>query len=411
MVITSMKQTFFLLGVAITLANSPAACGQSSDPKVGDRPPPLKLNALLQAPDEAKASWDALKGKVVVLEFWATWCGPCVAAISHLNELAEQFKDRPVQFIAITDEDEKIIDPFLKKKPMQAWVGLDTDKSMFKDYGIKGIPHTVVVDKNGKIAAIIHPTRLTGQILQEVLAGKKPALAQSTEEGAWSISAGEVPYESDRAKPSLFQVLIRPSSADAQNHIGMSSGNGSLTISGSSVFNVLSSCYGISPVRILTNCILPAGPFDFVVKTPSKDDNVARNWLRQAVETTFGLGAKRQTNQMDVFLLSVAKPDADGLAPTVSNGGSSSSSGPGRIQAINAAIESLAVDLENRLGKPVIDETGLTNHYDFELKWKDEGDKHSKSGVLVRAIREQLGLELKAAKRPVEVLVVDRVAK
>jgi thiol-disulfide isomerase/thioredoxin len=127
-----LKRNISPLVAAITLAGLLVARGQTSEPKVGEQPPPLELKVLLQAQPGTKASWDALKGKVVVLEFWATWCGPCVAAISHLNELADHFKDRPVQFIAITDEDENIISPFLKKKPIHAWVGLDTDKSMFR---------------------------------------------------------------------------------------------------------------------------------------------------------------------------------------------------------------------------------------------------------------------------------------
>jgi len=402
-----MRKNISLLVAAIALAVLLIAQAQSSEPKAGDQPPPLKLKTLLQAPEGIKASWGALKGKVVVLEFWATWCGPCVGAIPHLNELADQFKDRPVQFIAITDEDEKVIAPFLKKKPMHAWIGLDTDKSMFKDYGITGIPHTVVVDKTGRIAAIAHPVGLSEQVLNDVLAGKKLALAQPTQQRG--IRAGEVPYESDRGQPALFQVLIQPSSADSQN--GMSSGNGSLTISGMTVFDVLSSCYGISRFRILTNSTLPAGKFDFVVKTPAKDYDAAKSWLRQAVEAAFGLVAKRQTNEMDVLLLSVAMPNAVGLAPTVSNGGSSFNSGPGQFQVINQPIGSIAGTLEYMLGKPVIDETGLTNHYDFELKWTAGGDERAAANPLIRAVREELGLQLTAARRPVEVLVVERLSK
>lgn len=70
-----------------------------------------------------------------------------MAAIPHLNELADKFKDQPVQFIAITDEEENVTVTFLKRKPIRAWVGLDTDKSMFKAYGVSGIPHTVIVDR------------------------------------------------------------------------------------------------------------------------------------------------------------------------------------------------------------------------------------------------------------------------
>lgn len=394
----------------MAFAAFPLARGQSSQPKAGDQPPPLKLKTLLQAPEETKASWGALKGKVVVLEFWATWCGPCVGAISHLNDLADRFKDRPVQFIAVTDEDEKVIAPFLKKKPMHAWIGLDTDKSMFKDYGITSIPHTVVVDKTGRIAAITHPVELTEQALSDVLAGKKLALAQPTQQGG--TRAGEVPYESNRGQPALFQVLIQPSSADPQPGSGMScSVNGSLTISGMTVFDLLSSCYGISPVRILTNSTLPAGKFDFVVKTPAKEDAAARSWLRPAVEAAFGLVAKRQTNEMDVLLLSVALPNAVGLAPTVSSGGSTYSCEPGRVEAINQSSGCIAGTLEAWLRKPVIDETGLTNGYDFELKWAVGGDERATTDALIRAVRERLGLELTVARRPVEVLVVQRVSK
>jgi uncharacterized protein (TIGR03435 family) len=114
---------------------------------------------------------------------------------------------------------------------------------------------------------------------------------------------------------------------------------------------------------------------------------------------------------MAVFVLSVAESKPDKLTPTVSTGGSSSQSGPGRLQAVNQSIGSLAWSLEGQLGKPVLDETGLTNNYDYELKWTEAGDEHPKPDVLVQAVRDQLGLELKPATRPIEMLVVDKAAK
>jgi len=401
-----MKTT--LLAVVVSFGLLHVALGEPAGPKIGDSPPAFGLERLLQAPDGTKASWASLKGKVVVLEFWATWCGPCVGAIPHLNELANTLKDKPIQFIAVTDEDEKIIASFLKRKPIHAWIGLDTDRSMFKDYAITGIPHTVVVDKKGKIVAITHPTMLTEQVLSDVLAGKRLALAAPSQDHRGGIRPGYLPYGGDHEPTNLFQVLIRPSPPEMQDGGSMASGNGGLTICGNTVFDVFSSCYDINLVRVITNTVLPEGKFDFVVKTPFKEGDAARTWLRQAVESTFGLQARRETREMPVYILSVQRQDADNLAPTVSTGGSSGQSGPGKLQAINQPISSLAGGLESMLHSPVLDETGLTNHYDYELKWTEEAEGRPKPEAMVQAVREQLGLQLTPARRPIEVIVIEK---
>ena len=377
---------------------------ETNEPKTGDKPPPLGLEDLLQAPAGANASWAALKGKVVVLEFWATWCGPCVAAVPHLNELADQFQDKPVLFIAITDEEQKVVETFLKKKRIHAWIGLDTDKSMFKAYGVTGIPHTVVVDKNGKIAGITHPTALTEKHLKDLLAGKKIALA-SPQRGE-GLRAGEFPGNTKPESAPLFQVIISPSESENNSS---ASGGGRLTVLGSTVMNILTLCYSINSMRIVTNSALPDSKFDFVIKTPVGQDNTAKDWLRQAVETTFGLTAQREPREMDVFVLTAGSLVAERLTPTASTEGSSSSFGPGRFKGVNQPISSLAWGLESILKKPVIDQTALTNRYDLELQWEEKDQEHPDPDTLIGAVREQLGLDLTPAKRPVEVLVVDKV--
>jgi uncharacterized protein (TIGR03435 family) len=77
---------------------------------------------------------------------------------------------------------------------------------------------------------------------------------------------------------------------------------------------------------------------------------------------------------------------------------------------VNGTLGSLAADLEGFLGTPVLDETHLTNHYDFQLKWPAKEGENPRPGTLMNALRQQLGLKLAPAKRSVEVIVVDRVS-
>ena len=67
----------------------------------------------------------------MVLEFWATWCSPCVASLPHLNQLVESLDPTKFQFISIDDEDLKAVQSFLTKKKMSGWVGVDASGGRF----------------------------------------------------------------------------------------------------------------------------------------------------------------------------------------------------------------------------------------------------------------------------------------
>ena len=137
--------------------------------RVGERAPKLGIEELLQAPKGMAADWKSLAGKVVVLEFWATWCGPCIVSLPHLNELVEKFKDKPVRFISVTNENRLVVERFLSQRQVRGWIGLDTDNSMMADYGVGSIPYTVVVDKTGTVRAITRPAKLSERFLTRLL--------------------------------------------------------------------------------------------------------------------------------------------------------------------------------------------------------------------------------------------------
>lgn len=146
---------------------------------VGEPAPPLSVSRLLQAPPGAAANWPALRGKAVVLEFWATWCAPCVAQIPRWNAMIERHKGQPVQFIALTAEDLDLVAGFLQTHPMAGWIALDAGERTFSTYGVESVPFTVLVDAKGVVRAITSLDHLTDADVNALIAGRElDALAQ-----------------------------------------------------------------------------------------------------------------------------------------------------------------------------------------------------------------------------------------
>lgn len=390
-----LKAWLFLVVVFLGLSIQMAS---SSDLKRGDKPPLLQAAALLQAPPGASMDAKSLHGKVVVLEFWATWCGPCVAAIPHLNELADKFKGQPVQFIAITAEDEATIKPFLTKRPIHAWVALDTDRAMNNAYGVRSIPHTVVLGKDGKIAAITYPTMLTEKHIHDLLAGKKIDLKEP------GFGEEAVKNQDSSQRPPLFQVLVRHS---IYTNSSCGQGNGTLNARAWSVRDILPFAFDVRQDRILTNAPLPEGKYDFNITQPRGEDGTISTLLQQALKSAFGLTGSRETNDVEVLLLKVKVPDAAGLVVSPTPSGSFRY-GPGDIEGMNVSMSAMAAALESCLKKPVLDETGLTNRYDVTLKWEQKSVNEPNSGGLLKALREQLGLDLEPATRPIEMVRIEQ---
>jgi thiol-disulfide isomerase/thioredoxin len=96
-----------------------------------------------------------LTGKVVMLDFWATWCGPCIAALPKVNEVATKYKDKGVVFYAVNQQEEaSIIKEFLAAQKWELPVALDLAGEVGKLYAVEGIPQTVIIDKQGKIQVV-----------------------------------------------------------------------------------------------------------------------------------------------------------------------------------------------------------------------------------------------------------------
>lgn len=197
----STKSTVF--GAAI-LAAVLLSAGESQAQKlgVGDDAPPLVASRWVKG--EAVSRFET--GTVYVIEFWATWCGPCRAVIPHVTELQKKYEGKVVVIgMNVFEQDESLVEPFVNEmgEKMGYRVALDdkseepggaTAKFWMEASGQQGIPTSFIIDKAGKIAWIGHPMSMA-PVLEKVVAGTYDpgkAAEEAREQADRARRAGEI---------------------------------------------------------------------------------------------------------------------------------------------------------------------------------------------------------------------------
>lgn len=345
--------------------------------EIGKPVPHYTFSNILNS-KENKISLKDLKGKTVILEFWATWCGPCIPAMKKLDSLQKEFKDN-LEIIAISAENEDRLEKFIKSTSTS--LRIVSDSTHTESFKYKVIPHSVIIDKNGIVRAITNPENINVDVIKNLISNNKIDLdlkddfyidPNSKVNTIKKVANSNYRIELksyDQEKRGGSQILKDPEG----NINGIEMWNSPIPRLYQTLFEIA------SPSRMKYKDSLGENDFPYeknyqynlTIEVSHKYQDKWREIGIDFLNENFDVNAKMGIDTLDCYVLK----NVDSTIKE-SNSDSSEYMFMGTIlKTKKIKMSQLAEYLENFTSIPVLDQTNLNGEYDIELEWQAEDPK------------------------------------
>lgn len=394
------KLFLILLLIAITFSSCK---NENKVATLNEKVPNYTFTDILNS-TEKELSIQNLRGKPIILEFWTTWCGPCIPAMKKLDSLQKKFKDK-LEIITVSYDNRDRLKNYIETTKTSLRIAYDT--THFKSFEYRYIPHTIIIDKDGYVRAITSPEHINENVIKTLINENEISLAIKSDYKDDTTNVEQLKVINDKEK------IIRLTNYNPSNGAGyMPKRNIDGEINGfdfwnSTIVQIYSALYDNIPNnKTVYRNGLTKNDFEY------KEENLynltieVSEELEEGIYQTsidfmnsyFDVSARKVVDTLQCYVLkNVDNILQESKTITPEN----TFRGP-MFKSYGYGINKLIAYLDNFVGLPVVDLTGLTKKYDIELNWQFSNPKTLNSELK----KYGLVLEKSETKMPVEVLEI-----
>ena len=368
--------TKLLLFLVLTICIPPSK-NENTIAELGKPVPNYTFRNILNS-KENEISVRTLKGKIVILEFWATWCGPCIPAMKKMDSLQKEFKE-DIEIITISAESTNRLERFIKSSNTYLRIVSDTTHTALFKYKI--IPHSIVIDKEGIVRAITSPENIDKNVIENLISNNKMDLELKDDfyiDPNLDVKSIKTVANSDyRIELKSFDQEKRGGShilKDIEGNInGIEMWNSPIPRLYQTLFNVT------SPSRTIYRDGLSEADFPYqkehqynmIIEVSNKYQDTWREIGIDFLNESLDVNARMGVETLECYVLK----NVDNTI-TESNSETSDYLFMGSVLKSKKIKMSVLADyLEDFTLTPVLDKTNLKGEYDIHLEWQEEDPK------------------------------------
>ena len=398
-----MKKLLFVL----LLFSVASVTGQNYILKTGDHFPGVVLKPMVNAPFDQLYLDGYDSKKIFILNFWGTWCSPCIPEMDSLAKLQEKFQQQ-IQVIGVSNDPGARLKKYIASKPSNIWLASDTSSLLYQMLNLASVGYCAILDAHKNIIAVVNTDSVNVKLINRILKGEK---IESDAKTAEVSHTDKDPFGIDSLQAGSFTIR---SYMKGQQTRGQVPNSGPFAFRRRTYYNLPSATLYRDAYDVVSQSQLiydfdkkkyddfndknQLYCFDILVKPEEKDSLLSI--MQRKLNQSLPIKARTEMRTMPVYLLKQKHGSQLNLPASKSEKLSYGFSGNG-FEGTGVTLDEFShIYLSNELQYPVVNESGLTGRYDI----KTENDMRDTDNI-IKAV-EKLGLTLEKAERPVKVVIL-----